>query len=141
MTKRRVTSAMTILAFAGGLAVSNASPAQAYSIYGRSCSNGSFYANGNIDYNPNYGGYGREQVIALYYRLGPADSSSDFNNVYFYDYGVSPRRAVETGAGLRDNSYRLLSGTDYVRGNGSVTWSFTFDRWGSDPSCSASGYL
>lgn len=141
MTRRRVTTALTVAGFVGVLGLHGASPAQAVSYYGRYCSNGSYNATGNIDYNPNYGSYGREQVIALYYRLGPADSSSDWNNVDFVDYGTSPSRTASTGSGIRDNSFRLLSGTDYVRGDGTVRWHFEFDRWGTDPTCSASGWL
>jgi hypothetical protein len=84
------------------------------------------------------------------YQLAPADSSSDLNNVKHVLYGGSATATLgSTNSADRDNVRHTLFNSanvvsDYFARKGGTAYvreTVTFDRFGTDPSCSKSVYL
>ncbi|MGN6243815.1 MAG: hypothetical protein ACTHQ3_09085 [Motilibacteraceae bacterium] len=106
------------------------------------CSSSGFTGVIRLSYTPGpFGTLAQAKVTDVYYKLFPGDSSSDQNNVGYADNGVLPARTAYTAYGIRDNAFHVLSTTDYTRGSGTVTMNVTFDRFGTDPNCTASKYF
>lgn len=141
-----VVVAASVFGFSGGVAVAATVRASSLGYAGNGCSTSGFTNNVGVfyaQYNSQYW-----KLDHVNYLLSPADSSSDRNNVSDSLFGGSSTASLGgTGSAHRDAHWHTLwavGSVNYLARLGRaayVSQRVTFDRFGTDPSCTVRSYL
>jgi hypothetical protein len=135
-----------LLGFSGGAAVAATVAPSSLGYTGNHCTTSGFTNNVGVFYAPYNSAYWKLDHVN--YLLSPADSSSDKNNVSTSLFGGSATASLgSTASAHRDAHWHTIwsvGGVNYLARHGSAAYvaqKVTFDRFGTDPSCTVKTYL